>query len=159
MTDEGRRQCHRAAVSGARLIRAQTALPLFASVLSVPANEPSAASRRAGRWRQSGVPSSRVTSGPVDAGVGVLAGGADYLADAAAICVSLPAIRLSHRSPTTGRPLGHPNATKVAALVNGGWLLVLSILVAPSAALRLVIAVIVGYALALVREVVAALRG
>jgi cobalt-zinc-cadmium efflux system protein len=106
-----------------------------------------------------GCTSSRVTSGPVDAGVGVLAGGADYLADAAAICVSLPAIRLSHRSPTTGRPLGHPNATKVAALVNGGWLLVLSILVAPSAALRLVIAVIVGYALALVREVVAALRG
>jgi cobalt-zinc-cadmium efflux system protein len=70
--------------------------------------------------------------------IGVLAEGADYLADAAAICLSLLAIWLSHRSPTTRRPLGYRNATKVAALVNGGWLLLLSILVALGAALRLV---------------------
>jgi cobalt-zinc-cadmium efflux system protein len=70
--------------------------------------------------------------------IGVLAEGADYLADAAAICISLLAIWLSHRSPTTRRPLGYRNATKVAALVNGGWLLLLSILVALGAALRLV---------------------
>jgi cobalt-zinc-cadmium efflux system protein len=68
--------------------------------------------------------------------IGVLAEGADYLADAAAICVALLAIWLSHRGPTPRRPLGDPNATKVAALVNGAWLLLLSILVALSAALR-----------------------
>jgi cobalt-zinc-cadmium efflux system protein len=57
----------------------------------------------------------------------VLAAGADYLADAAAIGVSLLAIWL------TARPGGHPNATTIAALVNAGWLLLLNIAVAVAA--------------------------
>ncbi len=69
--------------------------------------------------------------------IGVLAEGGDYLGDAAAVCVALVAIWLSQRSPTTKRPLGYPNATKLAALVNGGWLLGLSILIAMSASYRL----------------------
>jgi cobalt-zinc-cadmium efflux system protein len=59
----------------------------------------------------------------------VLAEGADYLADAAAIGVSLVAISLSNRSPTPSRPSGYPKATAIAALVNGGWLLIVSLLV------------------------------
>ena len=54
--------------------------------------------------------------------LGVLAEGADYLADAAAIGVSLFAIWLSIRPPTPRRPHGYPKATAWAALVNGGWL-------------------------------------
>lgn len=50
----------------------------------------------------------------------VLAAGADYLADAAAIGVSLLAIWLATR------PRGYPNATTIAALVNAGWLLILN---------------------------------
>ena len=51
----------------------------------------------------------------------VLAAGADYLADAAAIGVSLLAIWIA------SRPHGHPKATTVAALVNAAWLLILNI--------------------------------
>lgn len=51
----------------------------------------------------------------------VLAAGADYLADAAAIGVSLLAIWIA------SRPRGHPKATTVAALVNAGWLLILNV--------------------------------
>ncbi|MDQ6947087.1 MAG: cation diffusion facilitator family transporter [Actinomycetota bacterium] len=61
--------------------------------------------------------------------LGVLAEGADYLADAAAIGVSLLAIWLSKRPPTPKRPHGYPRATAFAALVNGGWLLILSLVV------------------------------
>jgi cation diffusion facilitator family transporter len=57
----------------------------------------------------------------------VLAAGADYLADAAAIGVSLLAIWLA------GRPRGYPNATTVAALVNAGWLLILNLGIAVAA--------------------------
>jgi cobalt-zinc-cadmium efflux system protein len=57
----------------------------------------------------------------------VLAASADYLADAAAIGVSLLAIWLA------ARPRGHPNATNIAALVNAGWLLLLNIAVAVAA--------------------------
>jgi cobalt-zinc-cadmium efflux system protein len=70
--------------------------------------------------------------------LGVLAAGGDYLADAAAIGVSLFAIGLSRRPPSPRRPGGYPHATNVAALVNGGWLLVLSVLVIVSAIERLV---------------------
>jgi len=63
--------------------------------------------------------------------LGVVAAGGDYLADAAAIAVSLLAISISHR------PNAHPRATTVAALINGGWLLVLSVLVAAGAVVRL----------------------
>jgi cobalt-zinc-cadmium efflux system protein len=69
--------------------------------------------------------------------IGVLAEGADYAVDAAAIGLSLLAIWLSHRPPTVERPLGYPKATKVAALINGGWLLVVSGLVVAGALDRL----------------------
>ena len=61
--------------------------------------------------------------------LGVLAAGADYLADAAAIAVAIVANRLSER---------HPRADAFAALVNGGWLLVLSILIVAGSTDRLV---------------------
>ena len=61
----------------------------------------------------------------------VLAAGADYLADAAAIGVSLVAIWLANR------PRGYPRATNFAALVNAGWLLILNILISVSAIERL----------------------
>jgi cobalt-zinc-cadmium efflux system protein len=64
--------------------------------------------------------------------LGVLAAGVDYLADAAAVAVSLLAIWLSRRSDP------HPRATTIAALVNGGWLLILNVLVAGGAVARLV---------------------
>lgn len=70
----------------------------------------------------------------------VLAEGGDYLADAAAIGVSLLAILLSQRRPTAKHPHGFPRATKFAALVNGGWLLVLNLVVALSASWRLLVA-------------------
>ncbi len=70
--------------------------------------------------------------------LGVLAAGADYLADAAAIGVALLAIWLSNRPLTARRPGGYPRANAIAALVNGGWLLVLSILIVASAADRLI---------------------
>jgi cobalt-zinc-cadmium efflux system protein len=69
--------------------------------------------------------------------LGVLAEGADYLADAAAIGVSLFAIWLSKRPPTPARPHGYPRATALAAVVDGGWLLVLSVLVIARAIGRL----------------------
>jgi cobalt-zinc-cadmium efflux system protein len=80
--------------------------------------------------------------GLVAAGVGahslaVLAEGGDYLLDAAGVGVALLAIRLSTRPASRARPKGHPNATSIVALVNGGWLLVLELLVASAAADRL----------------------
>ena len=68
----------------------------------------------------------------------VLAAGADYLADAAAIGVSLLAIWLASRPPTAARPNGYPKATTIAALVNAGWLLVLNIAIAVVAIQHLV---------------------
>jgi cobalt-zinc-cadmium efflux system protein len=56
----------------------------------------------------------------------VLAAGVDYLADAAAIGVSLLALRLSHR-PVSQRARTWPDPTHVAALINAGWLLALNI--------------------------------
>ena len=70
--------------------------------------------------------------------LGVLAAGGDYLADAAAICVSLFAIWLARRPVSARRPEGYPNATNIAALVNAGWLLALSALVVITAVRRLV---------------------
>jgi cobalt-zinc-cadmium efflux system protein len=61
--------------------------------------------------------------------LGALAAGGDYLADSAAIGLSLFAIWLSGRPPSPRRPGGYRNATDVAALVNGGWLVVLSAVV------------------------------
>jgi len=71
--------------------------------------------------------------------IGVLAAGADYLADAAAIGVSLIAIRLANQPPTAARPRSYPRATTWAAMVNAGWLLVLSVLVVAVAFRRLLV--------------------
>lgn len=70
--------------------------------------------------------------------LGVWAEGADYLADAAAIGVSLLAIHLATRPPRPRHPHGYPKATRHAAVLNAGSLLVLSLLVAAGAADRLV---------------------
>jgi cobalt-zinc-cadmium efflux system protein len=70
--------------------------------------------------------------------LGVLAEGVDYLADAAAISVALLAIWLSHRPPTAKRPRGYPKATTWAALLNGGWLLVITVLITAEAIGRLI---------------------
>lgn len=60
--------------------------------------------------------------------LGVIAAGGDYLADAAGIGVALLAYRLAHR---------YPRVHVIAALLNGSWLLVLSVLVGGVALLRL----------------------
>ena len=70
--------------------------------------------------------------------VGVLAAGGDYLADAAAIGVSLFAIGLARRPPTRRRPGGYPRATANAALLNVTQLLVVVAAVAAGAIGRLV---------------------
>lgn len=70
--------------------------------------------------------------------LGVLAEGADYLADAAAISVSLLAIWLAGRPATPNRPHGYPQATIWAAAVNAGWLLLLNLVVITGAVARLV---------------------
>ena len=67
----------------------------------------------------------------------VFAEGGDYLADGAAVGVSLLAIWLTHRPATVKRPTGYPRASTIAAAVNGGWLLVLNLLVALAASWRL----------------------
>jgi cobalt-zinc-cadmium efflux system protein len=66
----------------------------------------------------------------------VLAEGGDYLLDAAGVIVAMLAIRL-----TAGRPSHdgqQPAATRVAALINAGWLLLLELLVVGAAVDRLV---------------------
>ena len=78
-----------------------------------------------------------ITIGITAHSLSVWAEGADYLADAAAIGVSLLAINLASRPPTAKRPSGFPNATRYAAAVNAGWLLALSLLVAAGAVHRL----------------------
>jgi cobalt-zinc-cadmium efflux system protein len=69
--------------------------------------------------------------------LGVLAAALDYVADAAAIAVSLVAIRLSRRPDLPGRPNRFRRATAWAAGVNGAWLLGLSALVVTGAIDRL----------------------
>ncbi len=68
----------------------------------------------------------------------VLAAGVDYLADAAAVAVSLLAIWLASRPPSPARTHGYPHATNIAALVNAGWLLILNVAIAVTAIQRLV---------------------
>jgi len=79
-----------------------------------------------------------VTVGLTAHSLAVFAEGGDYLLDAAGVAVALAALRLAARPPSPRHPAGHPNATKVAALVNAGWLLLLELLVAALAANRLV---------------------
>jgi cobalt-zinc-cadmium efflux system protein len=84
-----------------------------------------------------------LVAGLVAAGIGahslgVLAAGGDYLADAAAIGISLLAIGLARRPPTRRRPGGYPRATAYAALVNVALLLAVVAAVAAGAIGRLV---------------------
>ena len=65
--------------------------------------------------------------------LGVFAAGADSLADAAAVGVSLLAIRLAALPPSPSRPHGYRHATNVAALINAGWLLALYIVIGVAA--------------------------
>jgi cobalt-zinc-cadmium efflux system protein len=74
-----------------------------------------------------GLVTALVITGLAAHSLAVLAAGADYLADAAAIGVSLLAIWLA------ARPRGYPKATTLAALVNAGWLLVLNVMIAVAA--------------------------
>ena len=74
-----------------------------------------------------------VITGRAAHSLAVLAAGADYLADAAAVGVSLLAIWLAARPASPARPRGYPGATNVAALVNAGWLLTLNIAIAATA--------------------------
>ncbi len=69
--------------------------------------------------------------------IGVLAEGGDYIADAAAIGVSLVAIRLSERPPTASRPRDYPRATNWAAGVNAAWLVILCVLILIGSVARL----------------------
>lgn len=79
-----------------------------------------------------GLVTALVITGLAAHSLAVLAAGADYLADAAAVGVSLLAIWLA------GRPHGHPRATTLAALVNTGWLLAVNIAIIAAAIGRLV---------------------
>jgi cobalt-zinc-cadmium efflux system protein len=79
-----------------------------------------------------------VTVGVTAHSLAVLAEGGDYLLDAAGVGVALLAISLSARPASPARPDGYPNATSIAALVNGGWLLAFELLVAGAAIDRLI---------------------
>ena len=81
-----------------------------------------------------GLVAALVTVGITAHSLAVLAEGGDYLLDAAGVTVALLAIRLSAR-PASRAP---PSPTDIAALVNGGWLLVLEILIVAAAAERLI---------------------
>ena len=70
--------------------------------------------------------------------LGVFAEGADYLADAAGIGVSILALHLEARPRTPRRPNGYPMATRYAAAANSTWLLLVTLLVAAGAVDRLV---------------------
>lgn len=78
-----------------------------------------------------------VIAGALAHSLGVLAAGADYLADAAALGVSLLAIALSRRPASRRRPGGYPRATAYAALLNAVLLLAVAGLVIAGAARRL----------------------
>jgi cobalt-zinc-cadmium efflux system protein len=84
-----------------------------------------------------GLVTALVLAGIAARSLAVLAEGADYLADAGAIGVSLLAIWLASRPPSVARPRGYPRATTIAALVNAGWLLALNAAIAAAAIWRL----------------------
>jgi cobalt-zinc-cadmium efflux system protein len=84
-----------------------------------------------------GLVAALVITGATAHSVAVLAAGGDYLLDAAGVAVALLAIQAEARSSGRPRPSGRPAATDLAALFNGGWLLLLEMLVAAAAAERL----------------------
>jgi cobalt-zinc-cadmium efflux system protein len=63
----------------------------------------------------------------------VFAAGTDCLADAAAVGVSLLAIRLAALPPSPSRPHGYRHAPNVAALINAGWLLAIYVAIGVAA--------------------------
>jgi len=67
----------------------------------------------------------------------LLTAGSDYLGDVLTIARSLFAIWLSQRPCTPRHPHGHPYATNIAALINTGWLRLLSVIVLVGALRRL----------------------
>ena len=69
--------------------------------------------------------------------LGVLAEGGDYLLDAAGAGVALLAIGRAARLARGGRPADAAATTRIAALINCGWLLILEVLVAGAAVDRL----------------------
>jgi cobalt-zinc-cadmium efflux system protein len=69
--------------------------------------------------------------------LGVLAEGGDYLLDAAGAGVALLAIGRAARLARGGRPADAAATTRIAALINCGWLLILEVLVAGAAMDRL----------------------
>jgi cobalt-zinc-cadmium efflux system protein len=70
--------------------------------------------------------------------LGVLAAGGDYVADGAAIALSLYTERLSRRAATPHRSYGYDRSTILAALINTGALIAITALVAIEAVRRLV---------------------
>ncbi len=79
-----------------------------------------------------------VTVGVTAHSLAVLAAGGDYLLDAAGVGVALFAIWLSTRPARSTRPEAGTNPSNIAALINGGWLLILEVLVASAAIGRLI---------------------
>lgn len=77
-----------------------------------------------------------VVVGAASGSVAVWAEGLDYLADAAAVAITLLALRLANR-PAASRRNRHVRAPAVAALVNAGWLAALCLFVIVSATRRL----------------------
>ncbi len=69
--------------------------------------------------------------------LGVLAEGGDYLLDAAGAGVALLAIGRAARLARGGRQADAAATTRIAALINCGWLLILEVLVAGAAVDRL----------------------
>jgi cobalt-zinc-cadmium efflux system protein len=80
-----------------------------------------------------GLVAALVTVGLTAHSLAVFAAGADCLADAAAVGVSLLAIRLAALPPSPSRPHGYRHAPNVAALINAGWLLALYVVIGVAA--------------------------
>ena len=80
-----------------------------------------------------GLVAALVTVGLTAHSLAVFAAGADCLADAAAVGVSLLAIRLAALPPSPSRPHGYRHAPNLAALINAGWLLALYVVIGVAA--------------------------
>lgn len=78
-----------------------------------------------------------VIAGLVSGSLAVLAAGAEYLADAAAIGLSLWALHLAGRQPKASRSFGYHRATVLAALANTVLILTVAVIVAIGAISRL----------------------
>ncbi len=70
--------------------------------------------------------------------LGVLSAGAEYLADAAGVALTLLAHRLAQRRPTPRWSFGYGRSSVLAALVNAGVLVAVTLVIAAEAIARLV---------------------